>query len=104
MRHDDEFTFPNNRFAVAEFHPKHAFDHQKQFILVVMVMPDEFAFELRRLHVKIVELPDDFGAPAVGETAELLRKIDRVHDALLEALNEIRDVGKNAPRSEEHTS
>ena len=80
MRHDDELAFPDNRLVIPKLHPQRAFDHQKHFVFVFMVVPDEFALELRRLHIEVVELPDDFGAPAVGEAAELVREIDGVHD------------------------
>src|SRR6266566_2937448 len=83
VRHDDELALSDDRFAVAEFHEQYALCHEKHFILALVMMPDEFALKLRCLHVKIVQLPDDFGAPAIGEAAELVRKIDRVHRWLL---------------------
>src|SRR5215831_15494859 len=105
MRHDDEFAFADDRLAIAEFHPQRAFDHQKHFVLTVVVMPDKFAFELYRLHIEIIELTDDFWVPAVGEAIELFRKVDRVHDPpLLLFTDPLKTVSgfrygiKNAPR------
>src|SRR2546429_7043573 len=93
VRHDDKLALADDRFAIAEFHEQCALGHEEHFILALVMMPDEFALKLRCLNVEIVELPDDFGAPAVGEAAELVGKIDGVHGWLLEVL-----------RSEEHTS
>src|SRR5437588_12397412 len=61
VRHDDELAFPDNRLVIPKLHPQRAFDHQKHFVFVFMVVPDEFALELRRLHIEVVELPDDLG-------------------------------------------
>src|SRR5215475_296434 len=81
--HDDELALSYDCLAVAEFHPQRALDHEEHFILMVVVMPNEFTLEPCGLHVKIVQLTDDFGAPAVGEAAELFREIDRVHELTL---------------------
>ena len=57
VRHDDEFAFPHKGFAIAEFHAQGPFCDEKQFILVLMMMPDEFAFKLHRLHMEIIQPP-----------------------------------------------
>src|SRR5205807_852979 len=77
------------------FHEQCALGHEEHFILALVMMPDEFALKLRCLNVEIVELPDDFGAPAVGEAAELVGKIDGVHGWLL------RGFARDSQRSKE---
>ena len=39
----------------------------KELVLVVMLMPDEFAYQLGDFDVLIVDLADDFGGPVLGE-------------------------------------
>jgi len=43
-RNDDKFAFVDDGFVAAELHPQSTFHDQKQFVFVVMMMPDEFAF------------------------------------------------------------
>ena len=53
-RNDDEFAFADERFAIAELHAQRAFDDEEKFIFVVVVMPDEFAFEFDRFDMAVV--------------------------------------------------
>jgi hypothetical protein len=71
-RDDDEFAFVDDGFMVAELHAQHAFDDEKQFIFVFMMMPDEFAFQFDCFDLAIVYLADDARVAVVGEQAELL--------------------------------
>src|SRR5205823_9672493 len=98
VRHDDKLALSDDRFAIAEFHEQCALGHEEHFILALVMMPDEFALKLRCLNVEIVELPDDFGAPAVGEAAELVGKIDVFTVGSLEVLHETRNARKNPAR------
>ncbi len=41
-RNDDEFTFMNYGFVIAELHAQRAFDDEKKLIFIVVVMPDKF--------------------------------------------------------------
>ena len=46
---DDKFAFADRQLAVAEFDDQRAFDNEKQLIFVLVMMPDELAFELASL-------------------------------------------------------
>src|SRR6266852_3220342 len=78
-RYDQKFSLAHNGFAVAELHLEPAFDDEEELVLVVVVMPDEFAFQFNGLDVAIVYLTDDPGVPVVGEEAELFFKIYGLH-------------------------
>src|SRR3974390_2448829 len=78
---DQEFAFANQYIAVAEAHTQHAFDDQKQFVLVIVTMPDKLALDLDRLDVAIVEFADDAGMPMILEFREFLGEIYGVHVA-----------------------
>ena len=54
---DDEFAFADYGFVVAEFHAQGAFDDVEEFVLVFVVMPDEFAFELDDFYEAVVPSP-----------------------------------------------
>jgi hypothetical protein len=71
-RHDDELTLFDPDVPIPELHAKAAFDHQKQLILVIVMMPDELASELDQLYQLAIQLACDFWAPVVGETRELV--------------------------------
>src|SRR5271155_4009320 len=83
-RYDHEFTllqlhgfFAARRIFVV--HAKVAVYHQEQLVLLVMVMPDEFALKLNQLDVLPVQLAYDFRRPMILKRGELLRQIDLVH-------------------------
>src|ERR1700691_425297 len=76
---DDEFTRQHGDIAIAEAHAQPAFYDQKHFILVVVMMPDEFAAELYDLHVGIVQLADDCGAPVFDYARQFFIQVYRFH-------------------------
>src|SRR6185369_10031083 len=49
---------------------------QKQLVLVIMVVPRQFAFDLCDLHVLIVDLPYHFRRPVVTNLLKALLKVD----------------------------
>ena len=59
--HEQKFARPDYGFATAEFHSQGAFDDEKQFIFIVMVMEDELALELHDFDVSVVQVADDAG-------------------------------------------
>src|SRR5688572_6474626 len=65
--HDQEFPFLQPDVAVPELHAETALHDHEELVLMLVVMPDEFALELRELHMLAVELADDLGAPVIGE-------------------------------------
>ena len=67
--------------AVAELHPKAAFDHQEQFVFVFVVMKHEFPLQLIELQMLAVELSRDVGLPVLGDLGEFLGEVDLVHAA-----------------------
>jgi hypothetical protein len=66
-RDDDEFALTHERFMVAEFHAQRAFDHEKEFILVFVMVPDKFTLQFHSLDVAFIHLADDPGVPVIGE-------------------------------------
>jgi Protein of unknown function (DUF3592) len=74
--HNDELARLEVHRAVPEFHVEPARNHVKHFILEFVMMPNELALKLDKFDRDIVGLPDDFGAPMVGEQLEFLGHID----------------------------
>jgi hypothetical protein len=85
-RHDNEFTFfdPLVRMIVmvAELHAEAAFDDEKHFVFVVMMVEDEFAVELYELDLLTVEFGSDAGLVVVGDFREFLGDVDFGHGIL----------------------
>src|SRR6266436_4388933 len=50
---DYKFPFTHEGFVVAELHAQSSFDDEKQLILVFMMVPDEFAFQLHGFDVAV---------------------------------------------------
>ena len=53
-----------------EFHAEAAFDHEKHFVFVLVVMEDKFAFEFVELDMLSVEFGGDVGLPVLGDLGE----------------------------------
>jgi hypothetical protein len=79
-RNNDKFAFTHHGFAVAELHAQRAFDHEEEFVLVFMVMPDKLTLEFDGFDMALVYFTDDSRIPAVGKAAELFAQIDGFHD------------------------
>src|SRR6266403_521191 len=83
MGNDDEFAFANYGFMIAKLHTQHAFNHEEKFVFNVMMVPDEFAFDLDDLHGAIVDDAEQALTPKVREGAEFFLKIYGLHGILL---------------------
>jgi hypothetical protein len=62
--------------AVAELNIQFSFDDEEEVVGVMVAVPDELAFHADDAHVVPIIIGNDLRGPPVGETAELLRKID----------------------------
>ena len=76
---DDEFAFFDPLVVVAEFHAEAAFDDEEQFVLMLVLVEDEFSFELVELDVLAVEFGGNVGLPVFGDFGELFGEIDFGH-------------------------
>jgi hypothetical protein len=65
--------------TVAELHPEPALHDQKQFVFMIVMVEDEFSFDLVQLYMLSVELGGNVGLPVFGDLGELLSDIDFVH-------------------------
>src|SRR5262249_55094087 len=66
-RNNQELAFFEPDLAIAKLHAESALDHEKQLVLVVMMMPNKRTFEFHQLDQLTVELAGDFRAPMLGE-------------------------------------
>src|SRR6266436_10269432 len=76
-----EFSLFQPDVAVAKFHAEAAFDHEKKFIFVCMVVPDELTFQFVELDHLAVEFASDVGLPVLGGLGKLVGEIDLIHGA-----------------------
>jgi len=60
-RNDQKLPFIQPHGPIAEVHAKPAFDDEKHFVFVLVVVPDEFPLEFDQFDVLPVELADDLG-------------------------------------------
>src|SRR5882724_11024172 len=78
-RNDDELPLLDGYAPIPKLHREPALLDQKEFVLVLVPVPDERALELDELHVVSVHLPDDLRVPMGREQGELLRQVDLIH-------------------------
>src|SRR5438874_5778213 len=88
VRNDEELAFAHHCLSVAKFHSQRAFDYQKQFIFVFMVVPDEIALEFDGFETTVVHFAENARIPVIGELREFLLEIDRVHDLTSELIRD----------------
>src|SRR5579885_2996350 len=81
-RDDEEFAFFQPDVAVVQLHQQASLHHKEQFVFAIMVVPDEFAFDLFQLDMRVIQVAGNSGMPIVVEEAELLRQIDLLHKQL----------------------
>jgi hypothetical protein len=62
-RHDQEFAYFQPDVSIPELHAEPAFDDEEEFVLGVVVVPDERPLELDQLHLLAVQLADDLRFP-----------------------------------------
>ncbi len=75
VRDDDELAFVKMDILITQLDEQVSFDDEKQLVFNIVVMPDEFAFELNELHVRSVDLTCDPGTPIVLKEIKLLAEI-----------------------------
>ena len=63
-----------NDERISRFHIKIQEDQEK-LVLVLVMMPDELAFELHKLNVLAIELTDDVGAPGLRELPKFVGEV-----------------------------
>src|SRR5690242_21108740 len=64
--------------AIAEIYPQGSIEHDEGFVGVLVVVPNEIAFDLHDLELVVVHFGYHFRRPVLVEQAELLREIYRV--------------------------
>jgi len=72
---DEELAFVEFNDPVTEMYRQVPAKDQKQLVLALVMVPDEFAFELRELDMLTVELTDNTRAPAFRELMEFLGEV-----------------------------
>src|SRR5215469_3110267 len=79
-RHDNELALlhPFGRL-VAELHTKTALDYEKEFVLMIMMMKHELAFDLIQLDLLPIQVGGNVGLPVFGDFGELFRDVDFRH-------------------------
>jgi hypothetical protein len=98
MGNDDEFAFANYGFMIAKLHTQHAFDHEEKFVFNIVMVPDEFAFDLDDLNHAVVDDAYLPLIPEIGESAEFFRKIYGLHGILPELSTNL--LQRRSPRPE----
>lgn len=58
-RHDEELAFGEFDDSIAEVDFESAVEDEEEFIFLLVMMPDEFAFDLREFDLLTVEFADD---------------------------------------------
>lgn len=79
FRDEDEFTFIHDDIPVSQLHQQPAFHHQKQLILVVVMMPGKLAFDSNQFDLRIIDVTHDFRVPVVTEALELFFQANLVN-------------------------
>ena len=80
VRDHDELALFELNGLLAEFDAKPSLDHKEHFVFVLVVMPDEFTFQLVKFHQLAIEFARDVGLPVFVDLGELGGEIDFVHD------------------------
>jgi hypothetical protein len=66
-RNDQELSFLEPNVPIPELHAESALHHEKQLVLVIVMVPHERAQELDQLDLLAIELSGDFRAPVLSE-------------------------------------
>jgi hypothetical protein len=67
---NQEFPFVDPDLAVAEAHQQLALYHQKQFVFLFVMVPDEFTQQFHDLYLNAVQVAHNPGLAVVGEPGE----------------------------------
>jgi hypothetical protein len=81
-RYDEHFAFGDRDLPVAKTHHERAAKNQKQFVLVLVMMPVEGPPQFHELNLLAIELAYHLGTPVLGEQGQLLREIYFFQEAL----------------------
>jgi hypothetical protein len=82
-RHDQEFALLQPDVPIPKLHAEAPFHDKEQFVLLVVVVPDEQPLLLDQFHLLAVQFADDLWLPLVAELRQLLDEIDLLHDRLV---------------------
>ena len=77
-RNDEELALVEFDDPITKMYRQVAVEDQEELVLLLVMVPDELAFELGELDVLAVELADDTGAPAIRELLEFLGEVHLV--------------------------
>jgi hypothetical protein len=81
-RHHDKLAGFDPFMMVEKIHAEAAFDDQKHFVFVLVMVKDKLAVQLNQLDLLSVELGGDARVVVVGDPGELLGNVDFEHGSL----------------------
>jgi hypothetical protein len=81
VRDHYKFALAHHTLTIAEFHAERAFHDEKEFVFVIVMVPEKFSFEFNSFHQAIIDFADDAGLVVLGNKAEFLFQVYRVHGA-----------------------
>lgn len=79
-RHDDELAWFEFDVFASEFDAEASLHNQEQLVFVLVMMPDEFAFQFVELHQLSIEFTSDVGLPVFVDLGEFVGEVDFVHN------------------------
>ena len=79
-RYDDKLAAFDPFVVVAEFHAEAAFNDEKHFVFVVVMVEDEGAVEFDEFDLLSVQFGGDSGLVEVGDEGEFFGDVDFGHD------------------------
>src|SRR5579884_1234909 len=74
LRNDEQLPWIELDIPIAQVNRQVPVDHEKEIIGLVMLVPDEWTFDLHDQHLVVVEIPDDSRFVRRVERRELLRQ------------------------------
>jgi hypothetical protein len=82
-RNDEQFPLVEFDVAIGKLDRQVPFEDEEEVIGVVVLVPDELAFDLDDANIVVVDASDDLRLPVLIEEAQLLGQVDFVRDLLL---------------------
>lgn len=77
--YDEKFARLKPYLTIPQFEQQSTFDYQKQFVFLVVFMPNELTFELGKFYVGVVQFTGDLGTPILLKQPEFLRQVYLLH-------------------------
>src|SRR5918996_808635 len=71
-----QLTRAEDHLAISKLDGQRSLNYQKQLVLTLVAVPHELALHLGQLHVTVVQIGYDLGAPPIAEPGELLGQTD----------------------------